>query len=189
MFQLFEEARRKADDGSGGFGMNDMEEELRVLEDKLDADDDDELFCVACNKEMRNEKAFASHRKQRKHLDNVEKLREALLEDDLVNSEELVSSDSAEELQELDSTSKDQQISNDEIGKDEKPKQLASAEIKQNKKTRRNKNANKKNGNTSENDKAYKVDSLNCAVCKQEFPSKNKLFGHLKDTGHAVALR
>merc|ERR1711997_648001 len=73
-----------------------MEDELRVLEDQLDADDVDELFCVACNKEMRNEKAFASHRKQKKHLENVEKLRETLLQDDLINSDELNSESDVE---------------------------------------------------------------------------------------------
>lgn len=29
---------------------------------------------------------------------------------------------------------------------------------------------------------------LNCAQCKQTFPSKNKLYNHLKSTGHAVYL-
>ena len=80
--------------------MKDMEDELRVLEDKLDAEDVDELFCVACNKEMRNEKAFASHRKQKKHLENVERLRETLLKDELVSSDEL-KDDSDAESQEI----------------------------------------------------------------------------------------
>ena len=45
--------------------MGEMEEALQQLEDRLDADEEDELYCVACNKEMRNEKAFATHRLQR----------------------------------------------------------------------------------------------------------------------------
>merc|ERR1712179_262766 len=56
---------------------------------QLDAEDDDELFCVACDKEMRNEKAFASHIKQKKHLENVERLRETLLKDELISSDDL----------------------------------------------------------------------------------------------------
>ena len=87
---------QQVDDGNGGFGMKDMEDELRVLEDKLDAEDVDELFCVACNKEMRNEKAFASHRKQKKHLENVERLRETLLNDELLSSDELKDDSDAE---------------------------------------------------------------------------------------------
>merc|ERR1712223_739977 len=94
--KVLQDALQQVDEGNGGFGMKDMEDELRVLEDQLDADDVDELFCVACNKEMRNEKAFASHRKQKKHLENVEKLRETLLQDDLINSDELNSESDVE---------------------------------------------------------------------------------------------
>ena len=32
----------------------------------------DTLYCAACDKEMRNEKAFATHQKSSKHLENVE---------------------------------------------------------------------------------------------------------------------
>jgi hypothetical protein len=56
----------------GGFGMGEMEEALQQLEDRLDADEEEELFCVACNKEMRNEKAFAAHRLQRYDLDTMD---------------------------------------------------------------------------------------------------------------------
>ncbi len=33
-----------------------------------------------------------------------------------------------------------------------------------------------------------KVNDTTCAVCKTDFQSKNKLFAHLKSTGHAVPL-
>merc|ERR1712173_319079 len=91
--KALQDALQQVDEGNGGFGMANTEDELRVLEERLDAEDDDELFCIACNKEMRNEKAFASHRKQKKHLENVEQLRKALLEDELIHSDELVSDD------------------------------------------------------------------------------------------------
>ena len=91
--EAMKDALQQVDDGNGGIGMKDMEDELRVLEEQLDAQDDDELFCVACNKEMRNEKAFASHRKQKKHIENVERLREELLKDELINSDEFNSDD------------------------------------------------------------------------------------------------
>lgn len=45
--------------------MGEMEEALQQLEDRLDADEEEDLYCVACDKEMRNEKAFATHRLQR----------------------------------------------------------------------------------------------------------------------------
>lgn len=39
---------------------------------------------------------------------------------------------------------------------------------------------------TAENEDC--TSTLRCAVCKSEFPSKNKLFDHLKKTGHSVPL-
>ena len=46
----------------------------------------------------------------------------------------------------------------------------------------------KKNKNKDIN-KDIKVDTnLACAVCKNQFPSKNKLFNHLKSSGHSVYL-
>ena len=59
----------------------------------MDANEEDELYCVACDKEMRNEKAFAAHRLQRKHIENVKKLKEAMMEEELINSDDLKDSD------------------------------------------------------------------------------------------------
>ena len=42
----------------------------------------DTLYCAACDKEMRNEKAFATHQKSSKHLENVERLKELLREEE-----------------------------------------------------------------------------------------------------------
>ena len=42
-----------------------LQEALQQLEDRLDADEEEDLYCVACDKEMRNEKAFAAHLLQR----------------------------------------------------------------------------------------------------------------------------
>ena len=176
---------QQADDGNGGFGMKDMEDELRVLEDKLDAEDVDELFCVACNKEMRNEKAFASHRKQKKHIENVERLRETLLKDELVSSDEL-KDDSDAESQEIEhivvetNDSIDITIS-EQLEEDNKEE---SKNITSKRKTKcKRKKPNKNTSKTSD----INTD-LGCAVCKKEYPSKNKLFKHLKETGHSVAL-
>ena len=33
------------------------------------------------------------------------------------------------------------------------------------------------------------IGELQCAVCEEEFKSKNKLFSHLKESGHAVAKK
>ena len=50
-------------------------------------------------------------------------------------------------------------------------------------KSRRNKNSKPVSKSTVELNT-----ELGCVVCKKEFPSKNKLFKHLKETGHSVAL-
>ena len=244
-----QDALQQVDDGRGGFGMKDMENELRVLEDRLDAEDDDELFCVACDKEMRNEKAFASHRKQKKHLENVERLRETLLKDELISSDDL-KDDSDTEAQKEETMitaevneTKDAPSSEKLEGEEDVLKNNKSAKRKT--KSKRNKNSktvpnkddsdneaqeeeettiiaevnetkdtpsskklkdeedvmqnNKsakrktklkrtKNSKTVPNSTVDLNTDLGCAVCKKEFPSKNKLFRHLKETGHSVAL-
>ena len=185
------DALQQVDDGNGGIGMKDMEDELRVLEEQLDAQDDDELFCVACNKELRNEKAFASHRKQKKHIENVDRLRDELLKDELINSDELNSDDdiSGNSLPEdtLLDNSNETNIGDKNNGEAENKTELKEEQKQDDtfmtkQKTKRKKSGNKRSKNTDINK------DLGCVVCKQEFSSKNKLFNHLKDSGHAVAL-
>lgn len=50
------------------------------------------------------------------------------------------------------------------------------------------KTSNKKNTVHVEVDLSNVDTTLCCAICKNEFPSKNKLFDHLKKTGHQVYL-
>ena len=60
-------------------------------------------------------------------------------------------------------------------------------EVKKSKKAKSKKGNNLKNENDEDVDLISKND-LTCAQCKGNFPSKNKLFDHLKKTGHAVYL-
>lgn len=53
------------------------EEDFDEYED--DEDDINDLYCVACNKEFKTEKAFANHQTSKKHQDNVEKLKREML--------------------------------------------------------------------------------------------------------------
>merc|ERR1712203_307346 len=112
MRQRHLEERRQLLEQTEEFGMSEMEDQLQKLEDQLDANEEDELFCVACNKELRNEKAFAAHRNQKKHLENVRILKETMMEEDLLNSDDLKDSDQSEdeveELEELQSYIKDE---------------------------------------------------------------------------------
>lgn len=60
------------------------EEEEEAFEDEPP---DDEYFCVACNKSFKNENAWKNHEKSKKHIKNVELLREEMFEEE----EELIS--------------------------------------------------------------------------------------------------
>ena len=44
----------------------------------------------------------------------------------------------------------------------------------------------KEAGGVSEETKSSS--ELTCTVCGREFPSRNKLFQHIKDSGHAIAM-
>ena len=169
------------------FGMSEMEDELQKLEDALDANEEDELYCVACDKEMRNKKAFAVHRLQKKHIENVEKLKAAMVEEELLNSDDLKDTDDEEEAC-------------DETLEEPKEEPVEEVKVKSKKKTKGKKepeNAEldedvkkaKKKGKGKKSGKKDAEESLQCAVCKVEFGSKNKLFSHLKETGHAVPLK
>ena len=48
--------------------------------------------------------------------------------------------------------------------------------------------ASRLDGASSSKRSAESGEKLLCAKCKAKFPSKNKLFDHLKSTGHAVYL-
>merc|ERR1712042_298467 len=66
-----------------------LEGSLKEIEANLDqthgceaADDDDGFFCVACDKFFRSDKAFANHEKSKKHKENVQLLKELMLEEE-----------------------------------------------------------------------------------------------------------
>lgn len=41
---------------------------------------------------------------------------------------------------------------------------------------------------TSETEDSSTAPNLRCAICQTDFPSKNKLFDHLKKTGHSIPI-
>ncbi|KAL4097712.1 hypothetical protein QTP88_022441 [Uroleucon formosanum] len=78
-----------------------VEEELKVIEESLiaeygssdECDSDDEmancLYCVACNKVFKTEKAFQNHEKSKKHKENIDLIKVEMLNDEkLLNDEE-----------------------------------------------------------------------------------------------------
>jgi len=236
----------------------------------------DNLYCVACNKIFKTPKAFQNHELSKKHRENVEKIKETMLDnadeceevsDDLSDLEITVDKqdtheDSHGELSNIESEDED-------IGKKQKKKQRKSKNViqvnlsdqedfkvleqKENlntsdvengfdcstskKQKRKNKKSSTKadktadknlnnsetenyidalqngtnqedSGSNAKKEKVIKskktknkqdkketetpkvdVDTSHCCViCKADFPSKNKLFDHLKKTGHSVYL-
>lgn len=88
-----------------------VEAELKVIEDSLIAeygsDNDDEsddevencLYCVACNKIFKTEKAFQNHEKSKKHKENIELIKVEMLNDEEVlnNGDSVENSSSSED--------------------------------------------------------------------------------------------
>ncbi|XP_050520123.1 dnaJ homolog subfamily C member 21 [Daktulosphaira vitifoliae] len=103
-----------------------VEEELKVIEESLIAeygkseeDSDDELvnclYCVACNKVFKTEKAFQNHENSKKHKENIELIKTEMLNDEyLLNdvSEEEKKSSSANELRSNDEVLINSEVSN-----------------------------------------------------------------------------
>ncbi|XP_043076993.1 dnaJ homolog subfamily C member 21 [Puntigrus tetrazona] len=204
----------------------------------------DDLYCPACDKSFKSDKAIKNHEKSKKHREMVALLRQQLEEED-----ESMSHNSAEVEEE-----EEEEDDDDEL--DDTPRQKLSK--RQKKKKRQQKNVNnlpedpetdspdpksteerpapapdsgnnedtpvlsedpdeklkpegheptnqkssaktkgKKGGKDSKkNSKAHggvegaqeKEINLRCVTCQYEFTTRNKLFDHLKTTGHATAL-
>ncbi|KAG5899883.1 hypothetical protein JTB14_012346 [Gonioctena quinquepunctata] len=216
----------------------------------------DNLYCVACNKMFKTPKAFQNHENSKKHKENVEILKDSMLEeetgsnlsDDLVeyddieetsevieeNIEELPDvpsdSDSVEEV--VESKKKKKKVrkvlvvsegetepagiseENDNLNEDfdssrknKKKKNTAKTKVEENiessevtskikevitcetkiKNPKKEKRKDKKN--KMEEPEPLEIDTdHNCVTCKSNFSSKNKLFDHLKKTGHGVYI-
>ncbi|KAL1131910.1 hypothetical protein AAG570_011521 [Ranatra chinensis] len=81
-----------------------LESELREIEANLAAEfnDDNSLYCVACNKLFKTEKAFSNHEKSKRHRDNILILEETNFKDDVEEYEN--GKDSRDELESCNSS-------------------------------------------------------------------------------------
>ena len=256
-----------ADSSSLCFEISGMEKELQALESTYAGSDVEEEaesnFCVACNKQLRNEKTYGNHLKQKKHRDNVSALKKLLEDDSSSVAHDIDIGQLHLELEESAFTLRDDDKYNDEpipsessmkkskkhrkqqppghnsvepseedknffslydsdvgdrnqcLNEDKKEKsrrrrsnQVNSSEHKKGaesrldttlfdkdadeavnrtkKKSRRKNKADVEISNI--NDGEANRDSKKCAVCATAFESKNKLFHHLKTSGHATYL-
>lgn len=125
-----------------------LEKELKEIEttiasqfnDQSDDSDNDDLFCVACNKYFKTEKSFANHEKSKKHKENVAMLKNSMLEeDDVVNGTDSHSDDVEEiEIDHQETPASDIESINESPSEEELPKKgKKSKKNRKNKKTRK----------------------------------------------------
>ncbi|KAM9450642.1 dnaJ homolog subfamily C member 21 isoform 2-T2 [Clarias gariepinus] len=234
-----------------GDAEEELEEDRAETADAVDGSDEmddfyDDLYCPACDKSFKTDKAMKNHEKSKKHREMV-----ALLRQQLQAEEESLSLNSAQ--REDGGEEEDEEQEEEDEEKDEAPRQKLSK--KQKKKKRQQKNVNnvpeepavetappdstndiiapdnqsgdneddplgseeaeedvkkpgpepnkssgktkgKKTGKDSKKsnnahggaDTSQEEVNLRCVICHFEFSTRNKLFDHLKTTGHATAL-
>ncbi|XP_073680962.1 dnaJ homolog subfamily C member 21 [Garra rufa] len=201
----------------------------------------DDLYCPACDKSFKSDKAMKNHEKSKKHREMVALLRQQLEEEEKSlsqNSAEMEEDDDDEDDDELDDTPRqklskrqkkkrrqqknniseepkidstvpqsteehpapvpdsgnngDAPVPSEDADEKLKPEECESTNQKSSAKTKV-----KKGGKDSKkNSKPHgvvevaqeKEVSLRCVTCQYEFATRNKLFDHLKTTGHATAL-
>ena len=180
-------------------GDEEGEEESPGDEDLTDEGDGavDDLYCVACDKLFRSENALVNHAQSRKHKDRVALLKAELVAEDEefgfvdVGERGAVGGEGAEKLskkqrrkarKEKQQKEEEQEQEEDEI--DHSVEQEAEEEIavKREKKKKTGKETTKRTADSKEDSE------LECQICRETFPSRNKLFQHIKATNHAVLV-
>lgn len=194
------------------------------LEDE-EMENDDNLYCVACNKVFKTVKAFENHESSKKHREKVELLKVTMNEEESEDEIDNISP-SLSELEEVEvakpkvkkKNKKSKAVLQTELSEDEKGidfslKQDTDDDFDFKSSLKSKKKSKKASVNTVDvkedkinieevveksrkpkKDKKAKKDiseidtNLICVTCSANFPSKNKLFDHLKKTNHGVAL-
>ncbi|XP_068032870.1 dnaJ homolog subfamily C member 21 isoform X2 [Anomalospiza imberbis] len=243
------EAQYEKEFGDGSGGEDELEEqETKGIEDKLNDETEeaelvDCLYCPACDKLLKTEKAMKNHEKSKKHREMVSLLRQQLEEEE---GKFPVSSDDADGIQtkeeeetegipkqklskkqrkkqktmksyedSFDQSADEETVEQKEVPSMEKDRDSTEelvddgqrcavsedtgitddvtqenetkSEAKSTKpKGKKAKEANKSSKLSSESSTMNEVPT-HCVTCNCAFPSRNKLFEHLKATGHARA--
>ncbi|XP_033019756.1 dnaJ homolog subfamily C member 21 [Lacerta agilis] len=246
------EAQYEKEFGDGS-DEGEKEEEQESKDDKLseegeEADFYDDLYCPACDKSFKTDKAMKNHEKSKKHREMVALLRQQLEEEEegfsvAAADENELDADEEEETEELpkqklskkqrkkqkpkmaqehppsdrspgeppaeESTqagSTKQSSETDEAGnvsqshnledasaeETAEPTTEPKAEVKSNTKAKGKKAKDTKKSSAARGSSEHQTmheASLQCVTCSCEFQSRNKLFEHLKATGHAKAVQ
>ncbi|XP_011479967.1 dnaJ homolog subfamily C member 21 isoform X1 [Oryzias latipes] len=203
-------------------------------------DDYDDLYCPACDKSFKSDKAMKNHEKSKKHREIVVLLRQQLEEEedslalngdgskDAGNENELEEGEEEKQRQRLSKKQKrkkkqqkvaeknpleEEDGEKEEEEEEEKstsckedaaekwadaaepetPDNLSPTEVKGSSgKTKGKKGGGKEKTRNAKSQNADEVSekevNLRCVTCNYEFATRNKLFDHLKSSGHATAL-
>ncbi|XP_056587192.1 dnaJ homolog subfamily C member 21 [Triplophysa dalaica] len=237
----------------GDVSESEEEEDVEAGEDGLEGQDTengdaavemddyyDDLYCPACDKSFKSDKAMKNHEKSKKHREMVALLRQQLEEDDKSLGQNSADRDEDEEDEEDEvndtprqklskrqkrkkrqqrtvnnlpeepegqspipqsteegpspesdsGNNKDAPVPSEDADENPKPEGCEPTTQKSSAKTKA------KKGGKDSNNKAHGVAevkqekevNLRCVTCQYEFPTRNKLFDHLKTTGHSTAL-
>ncbi|XP_040833391.1 dnaJ homolog subfamily C member 21 [Ochotona curzoniae] len=229
---------KEFEDGSDDNEMKDHEQtDAQEGKEGEEAELFDDLYCPACDKSFKTEKAMKNHEKSKKHREMVALLRQQLEEEEEnfsgpqtdenalpANSEEETEDTPREKLskkqkkkqqrpaQNYDSFDENGieegikvDLNDDNLNQDsakeledssqENGSVVESAEPCSDPKNEPKSVAKPKGKKTKDTKKSVRVPAepqavsavLSCTTCHSEFPSRNKLFDHLKATGHARA--
>ncbi|XP_068191511.1 dnaJ homolog subfamily C member 21 isoform X3 [Antennarius striatus] len=187
--------------------------------DQLNIDYYDGLFCPACDKSFKSDKAMKNHEKSKKHREMVALLRQQLedeedllglnLEGTLEDEEEETQRQKLSKKQKkkkkqqkvaprLDEEEENVTLINGEAEspeksgdplEPEKQDEPPPAEVKSSSGKPKGKKGGKDKANNSNAREQFPEEAnLCCVTCYEEFPTRNKLFDHLKASGHATVL-
>ncbi|XP_038590060.1 dnaJ homolog subfamily C member 21 isoform X3 [Micropterus salmoides] len=207
--------------------------------DELTIDYYDDLYCPACDKSFKSDKAMKNHEKSKKHREMVALLRQQLVEEEVslglnLDGREEENEQEEEEEEEEEEDKPRQKLSKKQKKKKKQQKVVHSAPEEEEEeeaakptlttcgedapeksadpaepekqddrpptevKSSSGKTKGKKGGgkdkpknvksNTGGEQFSEKEVNLCCVTCNNEFPTRNKLFDHLKTSGHASAL-
>nr|CAB3238882.1 ZF(U1like)-8 Zn-finger (U1-like)-8 [Phallusia mammillata] len=209
-----------------------------------ESDHNDELYCVACNKNFKTTQAVKNHEKSKKHKEKFTRLQAEMKEEQENNPEQdstgLAEEDLEEEIdipiqpkkltkkqkkqrklhnelfgEEMDDApqatipqdcgqikefednetsislnTEENEISTENDIKEQNVKEtLPVSSTRRKKKTKSSKTRNSQISNQSQADAATHAQNNFCVTCNREYPSRNKLFQHLKSTGHVMIVQ
>lgn len=194
----------------------------------------DDLYCPACDKSFKSDKAMKNHAKSKKHRELVVLLRQQLEDEDnsfslngMEDGDDEIDLQEEEEEEEQprqklskkqkrkkkqqkvvqqstpEGKEEEEEVHSQTICEEEAPEkseiptepkkleELSSTEVRSSEKMKGKKGGGKdkpKNAKPHTEQFPEKEVNLRCVTCNDEFPTRNKLFDHLKTSGHATAI-